>query len=121
MNHPADIRHFAQVDADTRYEDAVAAARTEIFDALLTTGHDDVDDERLVINIDAAELRKAHALYKTGARDAALVAFVALTEAAADKAAEEEADDIVSARMAEHDQCAAEDRWDAQREDRRLA
>lgn len=120
MNHPADARHFAQLDADDRYSDALDAAHAEIFDALLATGHDDVDDERLVISIDAAELRKAYALHKSGAFDAALTAFIALTEAAADKVAGEECHAMVERRSAESREEAAADHYENLREDRRL-
>lgn len=120
MNHPADIRHFAELDADARHEAAIESVSIEIYDALLSTGHDDVDDERLVISIDAAELRKAYALHKSGAFDAALTAFIALTEAAADKVAGEECHAMVERRSAESREEAAADHYENLREDRRL-
>lgn len=120
MTNPTDARYYTQLDADARHEAAVEAAQSEIYEALLTTGHDDVDDESLLLNIDAGAIRAARALCNAGARDAALAAFMALTEAAADRAANDEAERIVDRRTAESKQERDADHYDAMREERML-
>lgn len=117
MNHPADIRHFAELDADARHEAAIGAAREEICEALLVTEHAEIDDERLLLNIDAGDLREAYSLYKNGARDAALIQFVLLLMQAANKTAVEESEAFVARRRAESRQEAASERYDALREE----
>ena len=121
MNHPADARYYAQLDADARHEAAIEAAQSEIYEALLTTGHAEVDDERLLLNIDAGDLRKAYRLYADGARDQAVLLFVYLFRDAADKTATEEAEEFVARRQAESRQEAASERYDALKESGRIA
>ena len=121
MDNPTDARHFAQLDAAARHEAAIEAAQTEIYEALLATGHAEVDDERLVLNIDAGDLRKAYRLYEDGARDQAVLLFVYLFRDAADKTATEEAEEFVARRQAESRTEAASERYDNLRENGRIA
>lgn len=121
MNHPADICHFAQLDAAARHEAALEAAREEICDALLVTKHAEIDDERLLLNIDADKMRAAHSLYENGARDSALIQFVLLLMQAANKTAVEESEAFVARRQAESRQEAASERYDALKENGRIA
>lgn len=121
MTNPTDARHFAQLDADARHETALEAAQSEIYEALLVTGHAEIDDERLLLNIDAAKLREAYRLYADGARDQAVLLFVYLFRDAADKTATEEAEEFVERRQAESRQEAASERYDNLKEDGRLA
>lgn len=121
MDNPTDARHFAQLDADARHEDAISAAQSEIYEALLATGHADVDDERLVLNIDAGDMRQAYRLYEDGARDQAVLFFVGLFRDAAAKTASEEAEEFVARRQAESRQEAASEHYDNLKEDGRIA
>lgn len=121
MTNPTDARHFAQLDADARHEAAISAAQSEIYEALLATGHADVDDERLLLNINASDMRQAYRLYADGARDFAIILFVSLFRYAADKTATEEAEDFVARRQAESRQEAASDHYDNLKEDGRIA
>lgn len=121
MTNPTDARHFVQLDADARHEVAIAAAEFEIFEALLTSGHAEVDDERLLLNIDAGRLREACRLFTSGARDVALVNFIRALTAAATKTATEEAPAFVERRKAESRQEAASERYDALKESGRIA
>lgn len=121
MTDPTDARHFAQLDADARHEAAIEAAQSEIYEALLTTGHAEVDDERLLLNIDAGALRRAIALLMSGARDVALTHFIALLTSAAARTSIEEAEDFVARRQAESRQEAASDHYDNLKEDGRIA
>ena len=121
MDNPTDARHFAQLDADARHEAAISAAQSEIYEALLATGHADVDDERLLLNIDADKMREAYRLYADGARDQAVLLFVYLFRDAADKTASEEAEEFVASRQAESRTEAASERYDALKENGRIA
>lgn len=120
MSHPADARYYAQLDADARHESAIEAAQSEIYEALLATGHAEVDDERLLLNIDAGLLRAAYRLFVSGARDAALVQFIFILTNAAHRAAIEEAPAFVERRKAESRQEAAAERYENLRDDGRL-
>ena len=121
MDNPTDARHFAQLDADARHEAAIEAAQSEIYEALLATGHADVDDERLLLNINASDMRQAYRLYADGARDVALIKFVLLLINAAAKTATEEAEAFVARRQAESRTEAASERYDALKENGRIA
>lgn len=117
MNHPADARYFAQVDADARTEQAIESIADNLLENLLTVGgHADIDDESVQLNLNVESLRKAYALKQAGALDAALTAFADAFRDACAKTADEEAPGLVSQREAEAAECAAEARWDARRE-----
>ena len=115
MNHPADARYYAQLDADAAHEAAIERTGTELFEALLASDIAEVDDERFAINISTANLRRAYALANSGARDAALVAFVALTEMAAGKAVTEVIENVVAARKKAAIKADADDKQELRR------
>lgn len=115
MTHPADARYYAQLDADAAHEAAIERTGTELFEALLASDIAEVDDERFAINISTANLRRAYALANSGARDAALVAFVALTEAAAGKAVVEVVEQVVDNRAEDERKERAAEIFDSRR------
>ena len=121
MTNPTDARHFAQLDAEARHEAAIEAAQSEIYESLLATGHAEVDDERLLLNINADAMREVHRLYTAGARDFAIILFISLFRDAAAKTASEEAEEFVARRQAESRQEAASDHYDNLKEDGRIA
>lgn len=115
MTHPADARYYAQLDADAAHEAVIGRTGTELFEALLESDIHEVDDERFAINISTNRLRRAYALANSGARDAALVAFVALTEVAAGKAVTEVIENVVAARKKAEIKADADDKQELRR------
>lgn len=108
MQHPADRAHFALLDREERAERHREAVVERLTEELLTTGSDQVDDERFAINLNADTLRRLYAQAKAGKPDA-LAGLVDELNRAALAAAEEEADAVVASEIrAAKDEAAAD-------------
>lgn len=102
MNHPADIRHFREIDRLDRIERSQERHAAYLLSDLLSAGgSDEVDDERIAENLSVAALRKAYLLCQSGARDAALTAFCDAFHDACVAAADAEAAESARAAIRE--------------------